>query len=835
MTSPTSYQDDSWALYDPEFLPGIGSAPNPGLDAASSATGSWRTYAAPTAATNAAPQYLQSYYEGVASVDAYQIQNADQYLQNEHQYQHQHQQHQSHYNNFQIRGQHGVPFPIERSEGHGPVDISGFSNNELLNGFFPETNRIADGSQQLLMPTTALPIRNYPYSAEFQYPPQQQQQQQQQRYEHENANTFYNAHPSHPPPTFQQSTDSNTDRLLYDGRAAVDRGPSFVSSPLTPETSSSDPDTPPAQWVYYANQFTGPALPAYQDGQSSLQQTQYQTEPPQGFRVAYSEMSASMGPRNPPLYSNSNTYQIYPQQTTGRIGSTSTSNSRVLSPPQSAYQTNFKWVQEDVTSKHSHIIPSQPPTYHQNSQSLSKSANPSRRAKTHPSHEHGHGNGHPHEHSHHVHQPTGQWMVVNANPRGPTTVLPNQPMYQQDAQFWNPDPNLATTKVTPPQSPPHAHSQAPLDQPQAPDGSANLKAVTRRPKRRTGPLSRAARDKADFLRLLGACWRCRRYRKSCNDAEVCDTCLTTTEFRLWPPELACRRGQLEDLAEPLMPKHAELAFSHLDMSFEKKPNWRIVRFNVPNHDFTEGDKYQKMLWMTMGTRLFGDEFIELFDIVVQYQKSFKSVLIDAACGHLMAACSFYHAFITTDTWFPDPDFAQILKDFRAHSNVLWKTYLRSALSGRRTDWFPLFLSSILTLFSVVICTDAANAMPISLRDELWDDLTGSIMGLRSGIYIVSLNLLHILTKGIKPWKLPVWTIEEIEQPDGTFILKRNEEGMKLLNQDEAAFDCVMAFRKWLDKYEEAIIHDGKIWFSVKPFTKETLRPLGVLSKILDLN
>lgn len=340
----------------------------------------------------------------------------------------------------------------------------------------------------------------------------------------------------------------------------------------------------------------------------------------------------------------------------------------------------------------------------------------------------------------------------------------------------------------------------------------------------------------------------------CNDAEICDTCLTTTEFRLWPSELGCRRGQLEDLAEPLLPsksllcsrdnfagldtdlktENAELAFSHLDMSYKKRPNWRMVRFNVPNHDFTEGDRYQKILWMTMGTRLFGDEFIEFFDIVVNYQKVFKNVLVDAACGHLMATCSFYHAFIATDAWFPDPDFAQIMKDFRSHSSVLWKTYLRMALSGRRSDWFPLFLASILTLLSVVICTDAENAMPESLRNEIWDDLPGSIMGLRAGIYIVSLNLLHILTKGVKPWKLPVWKIDEIEQPDGTILFKRNEEGMRLLNNDEAAFDCVVAFRKWLDKYEDVIIHDGKIWFNVKPFTKQELRPIGVLSRMLDL-
>lgn len=38
--------------------------------------------------------------------------------------------------------------------------------------------------------------------------------------------------------------------------------------------------------------------------------------------------------------------------------------------------------------------------------------------------------------------------------------------------------------------------------------------VKRKPRtQRRGPLSAAARDKADSMRMLGACWRCRRYRK----------------------------------------------------------------------------------------------------------------------------------------------------------------------------------------------------------------------------------------------------------------------------------------------------------------------------------
>jgi hypothetical protein len=42
---------------------------------------------------------------------------------------------------------------------------------------------------------------------------------------------------------------------------------------------------------------------------------------------------------------------------------------------------------------------------------------------------------------------------------------------------------------------------------------------------------------------------------------------------------------------------------------------------VPSADFSTGDDMQQLLWTVLGTRMFGVEFVELFDIIIKYQNS----------------------------------------------------------------------------------------------------------------------------------------------------------------------------------------------------------------------
>ncbi|KAI9731108.1 MAG: hypothetical protein M1818_007966 [Claussenomyces sp. TS43310] len=354
--------------------------------------------------------------------------------------------------------------------------------------------------------------------------------------------------------------------------------------------------------------------------------------------------------------------------------------------------------------------------------------------------------------------------------------------------------------------------------------------------RRTGPLSGTARDKADAMRLLGACWRCRRYRKPCNDAVICDNCFTSG-FRVWPSQIGCFRGNLDTLASPLMPDKAETIFVRgLMLEDPKRPNWRLVQFPIPAHDFEKGTDWERLEWKVLGTRMFGQEFSDFFDIVVQYQKSrsIRHPLVDAACAHLSATSNFYHAFIATDVWFPSPDLYETLKEFRSASARLWSHFVKYALSGRRSEWFPLFLTSLITLCSVVIWTDAALAMPESGRSQLWVDLQAMVIDLRTRLMKVALHLHSISTGGTKPWTMSCWIKEEHDRSDGEKVTERNTEGMKLLGQDRGSFDGVMAFQRWLKQHGSVIDRDGKIWFSNKPFTMQNILPMSCIWGFLNM-
>jgi hypothetical protein len=123
-------------------------------------------------------------------------------------------------------------------------------------------------------------------------------------------------------------------------------------------------------------------------------------------------------------------------------------------------------------------------------------------------------------------------------------------------------------------------------------------------------------------------------------------------------------------------------------------------------------------------------------------------------------------------------------------------------------------------------------MPESLQRSLWRELSETVLALRAQLYKAGLNLLHILTRGSKPWKMTCWTKTEHVREDGVTVTVRNEEGMKLLGYDVGAFDGVMALRVWLDKYEETIERDGKIWFSHDPFTTADVLPMAVISRFI---
>lgn len=191
--------------------------------------------------------------------------------------------------------------------------------------------------------------------------------------------------------------------------------------------------------------------------------------------------------------------------------------------------------------------------------------------------------------------------------------------------------------------------------------------------------------------------------------------------------------------------------------------------------------------------------------------------------------------------------------------------------------------------SLAMFMDAAVAMPAAARTELWEDVTQFCIGLRAQLYPTALDLLRIRAnndKQMAPLELACWNwvpekrasstmgapwsgvkpesglnpgsnIGQSSGPaasgssqaaqssyDQSTALKaegtsespkmiRNPDGMRLVGNDEAAFDGFGELQKWVQANED-ILKQGKILFSNDPFTSPTVATVCTLAPIFGI-
>lgn len=216
-------------------------------------------------------------------------------------------------------------------------------------------------------------------------------------------------------------------------------------------------------------------------------------------------------------------------------------------------------------------------------------------------------------------------------------------------------------------------------------------------------------------------------------------------------------------------------------------------------------------------------------------------------------------------------------------------FLSLCVSTKRADWFPSVLSFAIFVASVAMFMDAAVAMPVAARTELWADVRSFCLGLRSQLYPTALDLLRIRAnndKQMAPLKLNCWnwvagkplSMTVLTPPSGIELgptqnlnvdsaqsygtstgsvsrianppvdqptppndeppdepsplprLVRNPEGMRLVGNDEAAFDGFAALQAWLNANEN-VLKQGEILFSNDPFTSPTVAAVCTLAPI----
>lgn len=370
--------------------------------------------------------------------------------------------------------------------------------------------------------------------------------------------------------------------------------------------------------------------------------------------------------------------------------------------------------------------------------------------------------------------------------------------------------------------------------------------------RRTGPLSTIQRDKADEMRYHGACWRCRRYKKPCNGPGICDACITSG-FRVWPSSIGCRRGNAEDFVRSTIPLNAESEWKDVSFDYPKPLNWRIkFGFKLDEANacddatgFDEAsDKWAYLKRQLHSTQLFGRDLNELLQIAATYQRQAdkEDPLLDSAQRVLSATCDWYHAVIRTETPTPPSETVATVTRLRNALFRSWRLFLNVCLGGRRTDWLRAFLSGCLYICMILLLVDGVVAVPESLREMVWPDAHGLADDMRFRLYGMLIDVLNILAKGAKPLTLDCWhrseSITTTTSPSGSTItetkVERDPAGMKMVDNNEAAFDGFCALREWTAKYG-TLLRGGSVMKggAGKPFAKARVQPISALAKVMD--
>ena len=263
------------------------------------------------------------------------------------------------------------------------------------------------------------------------------------------------------------------------------------------------------------------------------------------------------------------------------------------------------------------------------------------------------------------------------------------------------------------------------------------------------------------------------------------------------------------------------------------------------------------------------------------------------CTLFSSSCEIYNIFVISGgsqrAGRSRANIAAIIQDIRTSLARSLSLYLGLCVSSKRSDWFPSVLAFAICVAALTIFMDAAVAMPVKTRTELWIDVTQFCIGLRAQLYPTALDLLRIRAnndKQMAPLELACWNrvpedpvlrqevslcrnVKSEADLDADFDLirssgqaggdplpatqplhkhhstlkdkdtsgspnrVRNPEGMRLVGNDEAAFDGFSELQKWV-KANENMLKQGKILFANDPFTSPTVDAVCTLAPIFGI-
>jgi hypothetical protein len=206
--------------------------------------------------------------------------------------------------------------------------------------------------------------------------------------------------------------------------------------------------------------------------------------------------------------------------------------------------------------------------------------------------------------------------------------------------------------------------------------------------------------------------------------------------------------------------------------------------------------------------------------------------LEASCTLLIVTCKLYQCFVNTPEHSNNVNIAEIAKRTSTVRTSLQRTFTlvqQLCLSSKRTDWFPAFLSALLTACAAVIFIDCAIAVPSPAREMIWGDFHEIRSRLRQGGYQLLVDMLRASTNGVNPIKQQCWKLSGTGEEEA----ERKMERYTLLGVDSAAIEGLMALNAWQEKYRSPL-DEGRAMFAADAYTIARIRPIAGVCKLFDL-
>ena len=346
-----------------------------------------------------------------------------------------------------------------------------------------------------------------------------------------------------------------------------------------------------------------------------------------------------------------------------------------------------------------------------------------------------------------------------------------------------------------------------------------------------------------------SCWRCRKYKKPCDDEQVCNSCLTGN-FRVWPSHVGCRRDSLVDFTTALFPMNVEQVLLPIALHAQHAFSWRShvqhsrawLESEMPvQYELSHGVRNK-----VRSTGMYATETDELFDIVACFQntQNSRNPLLEAACATLKLSCDFYSFFIVSPAQgvFPTnttaSQFSKLISDLRVALCKSFRLFVSHCLSRDRADWFPAIVAISLVGIAITVVLDAAYVVPEPVRALAWPpDIYTACAHIRGGVMSIVMDLMRARADddtidGPRPLRMDCWgtipPVSSVEMLEGAPA--RNPTGMALVNYNVAAFDGFAHLQAWTVKHRELLL-SGRSHFSIKPFSRPDLPPISNISTL----